>query len=158
MIDMKTVFPPFLKAGIKVLNQLSSGRFKKKRVYTTKNPMSVGEIKIEIAVKGDLQTRVVFDFPRTFAYRLAQAITGEIEENDNDLMESAILEVGNMISGNAMGFLEEIRLNCDILPPKAFVGKKNPFFMQEAFLGVIEFSSEIGEFNLYLVLEEKSSL
>ncbi|PKL13994.1 MAG: hypothetical protein CVV50_02900 [Spirochaetae bacterium HGW-Spirochaetae-6] len=62
-----------------------------------------------------------------------------------------------MIAGNAMGFLEEFMLDCDIVPPKAYIGKDTDLFTAQTKLGVIEFNSPSGDFNIYVVMEESPS-
>jgi chemotaxis protein CheX len=155
----KKILIPFLKAGIKVLSELTNVTFNKKEVYPLKGNKSVGDVKIEIPVVGDIETRVVFDFPRSFAFKLAKLMVGEMaQEADVELLQSAILEVGNMISGNAMGFLEELNIDCDIEPPKAMIGKNMQVFSPQSQIGVIEFTSEIGDFNIYILLKEEKIL
>lgn len=147
---------PFLKAGIKVLNELTSLTFQKKNVYTFTGNKSIGEVKIEIPVIGDIETRVVFDMSRTFAFKLAKMMMGDLDGEDEDveMLQAAILEVGNMIAGNAMGFLEESNIDCDIKPPIAHIGKDAQVFDDSAQLGVIEFDSQMGLFNIYIVMKE----
>ena len=146
---------PFLKAAIKVLSEISSIVFSKKEVYPFEGEKSIGEIKVEIKVKGDIETRLIFDFPRDLAYKLAKDVVGNtLTEYDNKMMEAAILEIANMIAGNAVGFMEEIKLNCNIMPPKVYIGKNANVFYKNTKLGVIELTSSVGDFNIYIILKE----
>ncbi|OHD11140.1 MAG: hypothetical protein A2Y41_01740 [Spirochaetes bacterium GWB1_36_13] len=148
---------PFLKSGIKVLNELTGVKFEKKEVYQHTGNKSIGEIKIEIEVIGDIKTKVYFDMSKTFAYKLAKHILqmNTDDDNDTELMESAIHEVGNMIAGNATGFLEDMNLDCDIKTPKAILGKDVEIFTPNTQIGVIEFTGPIGDFNIYIVIHEE---
>lgn len=157
MTNYSQILIPFLKAGINVLSQITSKKFHKKEVYPMMGDKSIGDVKIEIEVIGDIKSRIVIDMPRTFAFKLAKSMLEEIETEENvELMQSAILEVGNMITGNAMGYLEEQKLDCDIKTPKSHIGHNLVIFNKNCQIGVIEFSSEIGDFNLYVLLKEES--
>jgi len=157
--DNSKILIPFLKAGMKVLSEISNVKFNKKEVYPFKGNKSIGDVKIEIPVIGDIETRVIFDMPRDFAFKLAKSMVGDMNAVDDiNLLQSAILELGNMISGNAMGFLEEVSLDCDIKTPKAYVGPTAQLFNAQTHIGVIEFTSEMGDFNIYVVLKEEKTL
>lgn len=144
---------------MKVLSEISNVKFNKKEVYPFKGNKSIGDVKIEIPVIGDIETRVIFDMPRDFAFKLAKSMVGDMNAADDiNLLQSAILELGNMISGNAMGFLEEVNLDCDIKTPKAHVGPTTQLFNPQTRIGVIEFTSEMGDFNIYVVLKEEKAL
>ncbi|HOJ49859.1 MAG TPA: chemotaxis protein CheX [Spirochaetota bacterium] len=146
---------PFLKAAIKVLNEITTIKFNKKEVYPLDGHKSIGDIKVEIRIVGDIETRIIFDFPRDLAFKLAKDVVGNaLSEYDTKMLEASILEMSNMIAGNAMGFLEEINLNCNIMPPKVYIGKNINIFYKNTKLGVIELTSPIGDFNIYLVLKE----
>lgn len=154
--NFRKILSPFLKAGIKVLSELTDMKFTRQDVYSFTGNKSIGDVKIEIEIQGDIKSRVVFDMPRDFAFKLAQIMVGdETLSADSELLQSAILEMGNMISGNAMGFLEEYKINSDIKTPQAYIGKDKALFSEKTQIGVIEFTSELGPFNIYVVMEEE---
>ncbi len=154
--QLKKILTPFLKAGLKVLNELTNITFHKNQVYPHKGNKSIGDVKIEISVIGDIETKVIFDMSKEFAFKIAKIMLGEIEES-SEILQDAVLESGNMIAGNAMGFLEEFMVDCDIKPPTAIIGSDVKVFSEDTQIGVIEFNSKIGNFNIYVITEEPVS-
>lgn len=155
--EVMKVFIPFLKATTQVLEELTQEMFIKKNIYPFQGNITVGDIKVEIGVVGDIQTRVIFDFPKIFARDLAAIMMAlpEEEEITDELVVEATQELGNMISGNALGFLEEKNIHCDITPPIIYMIKERDMSISNtASLGVIEFTSNIGDFNIYVVINE----
>jgi chemotaxis protein CheX len=154
------VFIPFLKATTQVLEELTQEIFTKKNIYPFQGNITIGDIKVEIGVVGDIQTRVIFDFPQAFAKELTSTMMGVADDDEitEELIIEAAQELGNMISGNALGFLEEKNIHCDITPPSIYIIKEKDIeISNRASLGVIEFTSNIGEFNIYVVINESDS-
>lgn len=79
-------------------------------------------VSISIGVIGDLEGEIIYFFPKGTALKMVEVMSGmELEELDA-FVTSALGEIANIISGNAMTGLTEQNLTCDILPPKVVVG------------------------------------
>ncbi len=83
---------------------------------------SDNKLNISIGVTGDLSGEILYRFPKETALEMVKIMCGmEIDEID-DFVTSAMGEVANIISGNAMTSLSEQNLICDILPPRIVIG------------------------------------
>lgn len=73
---------------------------------------------VEIAVVGDLEGRVIYQFPRRTMLEMVKVLSGmDITEVD-DFVISAMSEIANIISGNVMSAFSRQSMGCDIRPPK----------------------------------------
>lgn len=83
---------------------------------------SENKVNIVIGVTGDLTGEILYRFPKETALEMVKIMCGmEIEEID-DFVTSAMGEIANIISGNAMTGLSEQNITCDIKPPRVIVG------------------------------------
>ncbi len=75
-------------------------------------------VQIQIGVTGDLTGAITYRFPKQTTLEIVRIMSG-MDFNELDaFVTSALGEVANIISGNAMTMLSEQQLTCDILPPR----------------------------------------
>ncbi|MEO3947397.1 chemotaxis protein CheX [Gorillibacterium sp. CAU 1737] len=78
---------------------------------------------VSIGIIGDLEGKIDYCFPESMTLEIVRILSGmEMSELD-DFVASAISEVVNIISGNAMTGLFESQVQCDILPPSIEVAE-----------------------------------
>ncbi|HHW46213.1 MAG TPA: chemotaxis protein CheX [Clostridiales bacterium] len=73
---------------------------------------------IIIGLCGNLNGEVNFLISKNTAIKLIRILSGMDFDEIDDFVTSAIGEVGNIISGNALAKLFEQQIICDILPPQ----------------------------------------
>ncbi|MBA9088330.1 chemotaxis protein CheX [Fontibacillus solani] len=74
-------------------------------------------VNVSIGIVGDLEGKIDYCFPESMTLEIVRILSGmEMNELD-DFVASAISEVVNIISGNAMTGLFEHQVQCDIQPP-----------------------------------------
>lgn len=149
-------FISFIQAGITVLEEISDEVFKKKPSKSGK-VIQNNHLKVEISVVGDIKTRVVFDLPEFFIEHITAKMLGiSLEQVTESFMHDAAQELGNIISGTALGFLEELHLNCDISPP--IVHRNLKIFSDDTLINSVEFSNpSLGSFLLYMPHQEANT-
>jgi chemotaxis protein CheX len=75
-------------------------------------------VSIMVGFTGDYSGETYYIFPRNTALEIVKSMSGmEIDEID-EFVTSALGEISNIISGNAMTGLSELAIACAILPPK----------------------------------------
>ncbi len=74
-------------------------------------------------VTGHVQGQVIYGMSLTTADKIASTMLGQKIKTFDQLAASAMGELGNMISGNAMQGLSEAGWICDITPPTIMRGK-----------------------------------
>ena len=76
------------------------------------------KINIMVGFTGDYSGETYYIFPRNTALEIVKSMSGmEIDEID-EFVTSALSEISNIISGNAMTGLSELAIACDIQPPQ----------------------------------------
>ena len=73
-------------------------------------------------VTGQAHGQVIYGMSLTTADKIASAMLGQPIKTFDQLAASAIAELGNMISGNAMSKLSEVGYVSDITPPTIIRG------------------------------------
>jgi hemerythrin len=83
----------------------------------------VSDLNVSIGIVGDHKGSAEFSFPLVTALRLVQHMTMTDPSGLSGIMESALREIANIISGNAASRIAEAGYVCDITPPKMYRGQ-----------------------------------
>ena len=113
---------PFVQASFSVLESLLGVRPTKGEMAAQPTTFTSQQCNVVCGVTGQVQGQVIFGMSLTTADRIASAMLGQPIKSFDALAASAIGEMGNMISGNAMQFLSEAGWICDITPPTIMRG------------------------------------
>jgi len=81
-------------------------------------PTDIEGVGIEIPVTGDLTGAIRYRFPKQVSLEVVSIMSGMAVEQIDDFTTSALGEIANIISGNALISLSEQKISCDILPPQ----------------------------------------
>lgn len=121
----KVVYEPFSKATLDVFKLLldlditSSSIEDAKIIIDDENKIS-----IVIGIIGDLKGNIVYRFPVETTLEMVKIMSGMEFDQVDEFVTSALGEIANIISGNAMTNLTEQKIVCDILPPKIVSGEE----------------------------------
>lgn len=152
---------PFLISAIEIIKKMTNVKVSKKKVSVKRGKKSIGGVGIVLDLNGDVAGKVVYEFSREMTMRLSSMMIKEsriftsTKEEYKKLLESAILELGNVVTGNALGYLQKNGFNCDITPPKFYLGKGVdliPFYLTTY---VLDFTTEYGDFTINVSLSNK---
>lgn len=117
---------PFVQSSITVLGQFDSDlTVNRLDPSTVDSPYRTLGVTSYLGLTGALAGRVIYDMERKTARSIAGAMNGEPSLEMNDLGRSALQELSNMISGNAVTRLQNngIDQDLDITPPSLIVGE-----------------------------------
>ncbi len=122
---MKVEFiKPFVNAAYKVLQQeVKVEEIEKGELNIVESASTSREVTVMIGVTGDVQGIVLYGLTERTAKLMVSAMTGERVPVFNRLVESAIAEMGNVITGLASADLEQAGYVCRITPPTVVVGR-----------------------------------
>ena len=112
------------------------------------------EVNANIGVSGDLNGTIIYSFPEEMTLKIVEEMAGmEMEEVDK-FVASAVGELANIISGNAISNYAEKNYDCDIIPPQVNVGEGTTYSTATDKTLVIPLSTSYGDFELNVSIGE----
>ncbi|MGM0607439.1 MAG: chemotaxis protein CheX [Candidatus Muiribacteriota bacterium] len=151
---------PFVESAISVLAEMAGATFTRGDLALKTFPMVSKGLVIVIGVAGEIEGRVLYDMDKKTAMKVAGLMMGGEEVNEYDeMVASALAELGNIISGNAISQLNDLGFTFDITPPTLFSGDKlemsNPSIGTQTLVIPLK-SDEVGEIVVNVALKEKA--
>jgi chemotaxis protein CheX len=145
---------PFIESTNLVLEQLVQVKPDRGKLEVRDVTFKAQHIWIKIGVTGQLDGHVLFGIHEEVALKLVSAMMGGFSVTELDEMsQSAISELGNMISGNASTMLSNQGVVVDITPPQVIL-EDSQFLVYGKALSVPINVSQIGEINLQVIIRE----
>jgi len=114
---------PYLQAAKEVIGRETGGEVGVGRVAMRKPPASTDEVSILIGVTGQIQGVVMIMMTKQTALNVVSHITGEPYRDMDDLAESAVAEMANVISGRGGIALAALGRETTISPPAVLIGQ-----------------------------------
>ncbi|NLJ74348.1 MAG: chemotaxis protein CheX [Firmicutes bacterium] len=115
----------------------------------------VQEANVVIGVTGDLSGSLLYSFPKDMTLTMVKIMSGMEMTQLDSFVTSALGEVANIISGNALTLLSQNDYQCDIVPPQIIVGTGNALSMATEKALVLPLETSIGQFEINISLREK---
>lgn len=111
-------------------------------------------VNIVIEIVGDLKGAIYYHFPEEMILEMVRIMSG-MEFNEVDgFVTSALGEVSNIISGNAVTKLFANNYKCDILPPKILYGDQTEAIHKAGQVLRIPMQTPIGDLHIDIALAE----
>lgn len=118
----KELLTPFLTSGSEVLSQIVGADVAHGALVERSARFLSCPITVLIGVIGDVKGQVIFGLSHEMARQIASAMMCcEIDTLD-EMSFSALSELANMISGNAMALLTDTGMRCDVTTPTLMLG------------------------------------
>lgn len=76
------------------------------------------QVEVAIGITGDLTGEVLYRFPADTTLEIVKTMSGMEFSEIDEFVTSALGEIANIISGNAVTDLSQMEIICDILPPE----------------------------------------
>ena len=113
---------PFLESALTFLKQELNTEVNRGQLRLEASRSTSGEVSVAIGVTGDAEGIVIYSMAERTAKAMASAMIGEPVPMFDELAESAIAEMGNIITGRAAIGLEECGYVCKLSPPTLVSG------------------------------------
>jgi hemerythrin len=84
----------------------------------------INDISVRVGLTGDRPGAAEFVFPLVTALRFVQSLTMTDPNDFDEMVESALREIANIVSGHAASKIAETGCACDITPPKLYRGRR----------------------------------
>ncbi|MCK9225196.1 MAG: chemotaxis protein CheX [Candidatus Muirbacterium halophilum] len=151
---------PFVESAITVLREMASVEFARGDLALRSYPLLTKGVVIVIGVAGQIEGRVLYDMDMKTALKISGLMMGgEIITEYDEMVASALAELGNIISGNAVSQLNDLGFEFDITPPTLFVGNNLEMSspnMETQTLVIPLLQPEVGEIIINVALREKN--
>ena len=121
---MKTEFvTPFMGAATEVLKTEINAEIERGELAVRKAATTAQEVTIMVGVTGDVMGAVFYGMPNRTACQIASAMLGQRLPIFDEVVESGIAELGNVITGRASMGLEAAGYTCRLTPPTIISGQ-----------------------------------
>lgn len=144
---------PFLQSARIVIEQVVNVRPITGELGIKDVKFAENYIWIQIGMTGQMQGDIVFGLHESVALRMVSAMMGGFTVTEmNEIGQSAISELGNMISGNASTILYSQGVRVDITPPKIIQSAQAAGFTPKKALTIPLIMEGIGELDIQVLI------
>jgi len=145
---------PFVTSAFQVLQTETKSEVTKGNVTLQDSPLVSDEVTVLIGVVGRVQGLVLYGMSEKTAKGIVSAMTGETIAVFDNLAESAVAELGNVVTGLASGELEQAGYPCKIAPPSVVVGRGTSISTLAIKRLVIPLQTRLGDLTVHVALRE----
>lgn len=146
---------PFLEASETVFRQVTGHALTAGEPALGDAHMTSNDVTVLLGVAGAVHGHLVLSMDLPLALRVASAMMmGAPMQQFDELGKSAICELGNMITGNAMTKLANLGYVCDTTPPSIVIGSGVAISMQLKTMLRVPMTGPLGTFDLMVALKE----
>ena len=115
---------PFTESAYSILKEYFSDTVKRKEIYLKAASVSIRGVAAMVGLAGDVEGRVLFDMSSDTALNIASTMMGGEKFPELDEMaKSAIMELANLITAQAITRLHDLGFKFDLTPPAIFTGE-----------------------------------
>jgi chemotaxis protein CheX len=153
---MKVEFvAPFLTSMISVINKVTGLDALKGNILVNPSPVAGDAVNISFGVTGAITGQVVYSMNLGCAESIASLMIGEKLTSFNDIAWSALNELANIVTGNAVNRLAANGFESVITPPTMFIGNDLTISTSMPILCIPVNLSDGGTIVIYVALKEK---
>ncbi|GAB6181416.1 chemotaxis protein CheX [Desulfotomaculum defluvii] len=147
-------FAPFVDACAEILPQLGFQQIKRGNLAFKEKHMATQEVTAIVGLTKKIRGNVAYGMAKDTAKNIASVMMGGMPvENFDEMAQSAISELANMVTANAAITLENIGLETNISPPTLIVGKNITARISQVKSLMVEMLTEAGSIEINIGLE-----
>lgn len=147
---------PFLNAAKSVLAAEIGAQVNRGAVTMETNCLTPQDVTVLLSVVGDIHGIVIYSMDIGMALAMVSQMLGEEQEEFDDLAQSGIAEMGNVITGVVTTYLAEAGYRCSISVPTLVIGRGQSMSTLDFKRVVIPLSTEMGRMSIHIALRENS--
>jgi chemotaxis protein CheX len=148
---------PFVDAAADVLMAEAKVNINKGTVTLQKSALTTDEVTVLINLIGQVQGVVLFGLSEHLGMELVSKMMGQTFKEFDNLAQSGVAELGNVISGRATVMLSEAGYQSTISPPTMITGKGVQISTLDFPRIVVPLSCEFGDMVIHLALRESQA-
>ncbi len=146
---------PFVSAAAYVLKHELNADVERGELSVAETDYTTKEITVLIGITGDLEGTVLFGTNEEMAMNIVYELTGERKVFYDDTSESAIAELGNVISGRATVLFEQQGIMCNISPPTVITGRGTIISSVNMKRLIVPLRTPLGDMDIAISLRER---
>ena len=147
---------PFAEAAVSVFEMLVGLTPERGQLAARPQLFTTQQVNIVCGITGDVEGLVIYGMSMNSALRIAGKMIGMPVTQFDQLVASAISELGNMVTGNSASLLAAQGFNCDITPPTILRGTNVKISTVDIPALVIPLNlKELGGFEVNVSLQER---
>lgn len=144
---------PFVRAGFSALEMFIQDQPTRGTLYLREPRFTTKQVTIMTGVLGDIEGSALLEMSHETAREIASAMIGSPVGEMDDMAWSAISELGNIVTGNAVRLLYEAGFKCDITPPSVLYGREIQISNVMPSL-VVPIKTRLGDIEIAVALRE----
>jgi chemotaxis protein CheX len=146
------IINPFLQAASEVLDEELGGEPERGSLRLHKSAVTTDEVTAQVGVTGTVSGVVLYSMSQATALGIVSKIMGRSFASLDDVAQSGIGELGNVITGRAGVLLSEAGYPSNITPPALIVGKGTLITTLDLNRLVFPLQTELGQLEVQVVL------
>jgi len=147
----------FIDAAAEVLALETGGTISRGQVTMQESQYATSDVNVHLAIVGRLEGAVLFAMSSEAALKIVSGMIGQKMEVLDDLAQSGIAELGNVISGRAGTLLAEMGYQIKISVPTLVMGKGATISILDYRRLVVPVTCDYGDIHVHVALREVPS-
>lgn len=147
---------PFLEAAVEVFEAETNQKLEKGPLSVNKSSITSQEVSVLLGITGGIHGQVIYGMSSKTAKKIASEMIGRSVPLLDELAQSAISELGNMITGLATAKFSDIYSNLAITPPTLIVGMNVLISTIDVQRLYVVLTSEFGIIEVSIALKEQA--
>lgn len=148
---------PFIEAAFAVLDAEVGVTAKRGQLSLQRSAATASEVTVLISMIGQVKGVVLYGLSEATALQIVSKILGQSFAEFDDLAQSGISEIGNVITGQAGRRLAEAGIETNISPPTMIVGKGTLISTLDFERLQVPLETELGTIQIHLALRESKN-
>ncbi|MFN7015774.1 MAG: chemotaxis protein CheX [Fimbriimonadales bacterium] len=147
---------PFVSAAIEVFQMMLGSMPQRGQLSARRGIFTSQQCNIVLGVTGQLEGMIIYGMSLVTADKVAYQMLGTTIRTFDELAASAIAELGNMISGNALTKLSNAGYRCNLSPPSIIRGSSVRISTLEIPTLVVPLITDWGNLEINVGLQERA--
>ena len=148
------VVAPFVAAAVEVLSAETGVEVHRGKLWLETGGIRVNGIAALISLVGRVEGLVMLNLDTRSCLALVSAMIGEEQQKLNELVQSAVAELCNVIAGKAATKLSRLGMETNITVPSLIIGNDVTISILRLSRLVIPLEAQLGKLELHLALKE----
>ncbi|HDP70452.1 MAG TPA: chemotaxis protein CheX [Actinobacteria bacterium] len=145
---------PFIEAAYEIIEAELGLKVEKGPLSVHTSSQTSQEVNVLVGVTGKIKGQIIYGMTEKTAKKIASEMIGQKLPLFDDLAQSAVGELGNMITGTASTKLEQAGYPSALTPPTLICGKSVIISILDAQRLYIVLTSSLGDIEVSVALRE----